>query len=417
MVDRGVLAWRATATATILAFVLYVVTVSHVHGGDTPNYVVQIREGEWLAWQHMLPHVVAGRLLGFTDHYIRGLGTYPVLCTLDAAAGALVVGLFFRVVLTLAGSMPTAALAAAGLAVSNTLWATATTYELALFPVVPVLAAALVGLRHRGGATPAGACVAQGLLLAAAFGFHSLAIGALPAWLVVLALERRPYRSRARVMGVFLASFVGGAVLLYEALYATLPDGVGRTLAGDLARFFAPAPGIRDQAQPTWFAVRGFGGALFAPGELPLGPVGGGLWLVLLLIGSVRDRAALRQRFAGWAWWPAAWLVGVVLVAARVEPGNAEYYLQPIAAALCWTGLLITVRPTPNRARTALAAGVLAVAGSNVGSVWIRHTAYPTHHETTGAGHPPDDATRPTPGAGPGTPPGPQYAPGRGWSP
>lgn len=152
MVDGGVQARRATAAATLVAFVLYVVTVSHVHGGDTPTYVIHVREGEWLAWQHMLPHVVAGRLLGFTDHYLRGLGTYPVLCTLDAVVGALVVGLFFQMVWTLTGSMRTAGLAAAGLAVSNTLWATATTYELALFPMVPLLAAALVGLRHRGGA-------------------------------------------------------------------------------------------------------------------------------------------------------------------------------------------------------------------------------------------------------------------------
>lgn len=216
---------------------------------------------------------------------------------------------------------------------------------------------------------------------------------------------------------MFLASFVGGTALLYQTLYLTLPDGVGRTLAGDLARFFEPAPGIADQAQPMSFVVRGFGGALFAPGELPVGPVGGGLWLAVLVFATVRARAGLTARFGPWAWWPPAWLVGILAVAARVEPGNAEYHVQAIAAGLCWTALLIAVRPTPTRAWIALAAGVLALVGVNFGPVWRRHTAYPTHHEAVGEGHPPDDATRPTPGPGPGTPPGPRYAPGRGWSP
>lgn len=419
MLSRDLGGWRLPAVVSLLAFAVYVLTASHVHQGDTPVYVEQIRNKEWLAWQHMLPHVIAGRALGLTDHYWPGLGTYPVLCTLDAATGAAAVGLLCRLVLRWSGSAWTAALAALALAASNTFWQTATTYELALFPLIPLLAAALLATGPADQPISVSATFGVGALVALAMGCHTLAAGTLPAWMFLLATQPGPRRDRAAAVAVFLAVFLFGTLLLYQSLLSTVSDLPGRTVWSELDRSLQQAATPDGDDQPAWFAVRGLGAAILAPRERPVGGMVACLWLAVLAVGSFLRRRALWARYGAWSVWPAAWIVGVLLVAIRVEPGNAEYYVQPIAAALCWTAMLVTVSPVPAWGQAALGGFALALIGVNAGPVWGRHTASPVHTELRagpgGPVHPPpsNDADPTGPRANPRGPYPPPTTPGR----
>jgi hypothetical protein len=346
---------------TLVVFVLFVATASQTHTGDTPAYLQQIQQGQWLARHHMLPRVFGGLALSAATTISPNVNPYTVLSAVDAAAGAAAAGLLHALLRRLVHTAPGVA-AAAGLALSGVVWRIATTFELALFPLVPLLAAALLAAHYRGRHRSIGVVVALGALGALAFGCHSLSVGALPAWFVLLALEDRRPRDRALAVLVFTVSLAASTVLLYEGLLLAFsePNAPVRHAFGELAPFLEPTPDQQRGVQSPWLMRRGFSDALVVPSGM--GHTGGwiaGGWLGVLLLGSIARARTLWRGHRGWTLWAITWLLGVVAVASKVESGNYEYYAQPIAAAFVWSGLVFTGWPRVGATVLAIFASVI----------------------------------------------------------
>ena len=363
----------------LAAFALYYVTQTHVYAGDTPLYEQQVVSGEWVNWHHMLVRPLAGEVLRAWLSFHPNDSPYIPLILLCCLFGALLVGLV-DVLLVQSGVNPRVAAAIAALvAVSRVTWSLSTTFEVGLFPVALSLVAGILAIR----ATRAQHVVASGIAQGLAIGFHLIAVGAFPAWLLVFACARTD-RARFALTYVIASVSTAAAVYLVEPLLLVHP---GDSAPSPVAIWHTLTAPTRDhligQSRPVWLLAHGMSTAIVPWPTLDP--------LVAALAGGAAVAATVyarplwaRWRGAGFA--PLLWFVATVTVAWWVEPGNWEYFLAPIVA-LAWFGAMIAELAWSGSRRIpwVVAAVALLVALGTTRSIWATHAPMhprPLQHPT-----------------------------------
>jgi hypothetical protein len=375
--------WSPVALA-LVAFVLYVATMAHVHHGDTPLYVHQIAEGDWLARPHMLPRPLGALAVAIGARVAPDLGPYPPLVALDALAGALGVGLLAALALRTTGKAGLAVAVGAAYAVTRVIWGIATTFELALFPVVPLLGAAHLALAEARKERPYDYAAGMGALVAVAFGFHAISIGALPAFVVLLAAEDRPLAERAGSIAALLGATAIGIVTVYQAAIAlfTAPGTMQPNAVTMLAQFFEPTKdALEGRIQPASLAFSGFGEALLAA---PWGKWAALVWVLALAVGTAVQWRELWGRHRGLVLLCPLWMAGITYMSIRVEAGNYEYYAQPVAAGFVWTALLVASFPRPQVGTAIVGAFAAVIALADVWLILENHGSKDGAHREIG---------------------------------
>jgi hypothetical protein len=362
----------------LTAFALYLATVSHLHRGDTPLYVARIRDGVWLAPDHLLPGALGGVALAIGGVVAPEAGPYPPLITLSAIVAALAAGGVTALVHRATGAAGPAIAVGAGFACSRVCWEIGTTYELALFPLVPLLAAWWVTQEADRRSAHRDALLVGGLA-AVACDLHVASAAALPA--LTWAMSRRHWGAAA-TMTATAAMIITTSYGIAHFIHPELSPLVG------LVGMIGGAAGPRD---PPWHIAEGLGEALWnAPFAAPAGVA------FIAVVAAMTTRLWRNEALLG----PLAlWAAAATVVAARVEPRNFEYFAPVVAVAWVVIGVGLS-QATPAVRRFGYASILLIIASM----AWTQHRAradQPTdgqHHERAFHGAPARPPRRGPPG-------------------
>ena len=332
--------WRFLPLVSFAAaFTLYTITMAHVHVGDTPEILDDVRWGRWFHPSHLLPRWLVGWGMALAHDVAPTLSPYAVgVFMAGTLPGAVGVALCHQLLRRLTGSEVIPFLAAAIFGLTGCWWVQATTFELHALPIVALLAAVSVTVHATGSPHPLRMAALAGALQGLAAGLHLLATGALLAWAVILACQDRSMRMRLAAVVSFGAAAGGMVAGLYglaslsrfttgayprdgNAMSAVLLPGAYEPAAGYDANTLVRL--MKSGARDAVVATHRF------PGITVEGIEAASVVLVVLsLLLSLR----LWRRYRGVALMPLAWVVGTVPIALRVEPQNMEYYGGPVLA-------------------------------------------------------------------------------------
>jgi hypothetical protein len=332
-----------------IAFALYAATMSHVHWGDTPGYLDDVRAGRWFHPSHLLPRWLVGWAVGAVHARWPTVSPYlPAVLVAGTGAGALGVALFHALLRRLTGAEAVPFVAALGLMVTACWWVEAGTFEVHLLPVVVLLLAAHATVTATTSPCPLRAAALVGLLQGVAAGFHIIATGAVLAWAGALAWQSRPPRVRIAMLVAYAATAGIVVTALYAGATAWRVYG-GRPLAPDrsvwsVAILPTNAADAPIYAHPDAIRLDLLAGARCAVADVAGLPGGGPALLTAaaaaLALATVLAWPELWRRHRGLALVPALWTLGMLPLILRVEPANLEYFVGPVAALALHAGLV-----------------------------------------------------------------------------
>lgn len=398
-------------------FVVYALTMARTHGGDSPFILAEAVEGRWFHPSHLLIRGLVALAVNLTRALTPDVSPYtPAVLVSGTIAGALAAALYHQLLRRLTRSEVIPMATALVLVFTASWWNVATTLELHLAPAVLVFLTALLLARSTTSNRPILAAMLAGAAQALACSFHLIAAGALVAGVAVLALQRRPLRTRVGMVAAFAGAVCVVIVLLYGTATLISLEGLDPTMENLRRKAVFPmaaAPPTLlaggSAAQHLW---RGAGDSIASARSA--GALGANLLTALLIVvpaGALALLPRLWRRHRGFALFPFLWLSGAIFLVVRVEPGNTEYYVMPLAAlgmllALLWEEVCST---WPGRAAPRVAYGIAALAlacvlaKGNAGFIAARMTS-PTG-DPVGPPVEREDRTGSPTGAPPGVPP------------
>ena len=214
------LAWLRVTILVLLAFGLYLVTLSNNYTGGSIEFVTEIESGNWAVL--LQPHKMLIHPSGWVFYQLwlfagwQGNSLFPMQ-VFNALSGALAVGLMYWAALRVSGSPKTSWLVAAGFAVSCGPWLFSTEAEFVMLP----LAASLLVLTWVFDAAERKSRLGHAALLGIGTGVATLLyisnILLVPVVVVnILARVRRPWRTRLMEIAVYGIA----AALIVAPVYA-----------------------------------------------------------------------------------------------------------------------------------------------------------------------------------------------------
>jgi hypothetical protein len=325
-------------------FALYFATMGHVHHGDSPIILEDVRNGLWFHPSHLFARASMAVAIAVTHLFDASVTPYaPAVLLAGTFGGALAAAAYHHLLRKLTGSEVIGMTTALALVVTASWWNVGTTLELHTLPAALgfFAAAALVGAVRSE--RPIRAAALAGVAQALASSFHLIATGMLLGGIGVLALQDRPLRTRAGAIVAYLAS-AGAAIASFYA-FATLVSLRGLEITEESIRIKAvlpigatPPPIITSGSAATDL-LQGVRDSISSAPHGSSAETTGLVVVAIATLGALVLAPRIWRRHRGFALFPFLWLAGALALVVRVEPGNTEYFVAPFAAV----GMLVAL--------------------------------------------------------------------------